>query len=302
MEPFYIEDCEKYAVNSKGWYLQGFSKAGDRTGFILYPQKFMFDCGVRTNGCCENIFMTHVHTDHSLELPAICNKHKLRETQKKYNVYVPSTSVKHITLLERCVTQLSFPESETQTDDEILKFQKININPVNCGDTFIIGNYKIQVLESHHTIQAVGYGISSITKKLKPEYLQMMEDESIDKKIRVKQLETFRKSGVEIQETVTTPELAFFCDSSIHNLADHDEWKQYPVIVCECTGLVMNKKTEQDYIDIGHTCITQLLPVIETHIDKKWILIHTSTALKTFEIKQIEADLQSKNLNVIIVG
>jgi hypothetical protein len=36
MEPLYLEDCPKYEL-SKQIYLQGFSKAGDRTGFMLYP-------------------------------------------------------------------------------------------------------------------------------------------------------------------------------------------------------------------------------------------------------------------------
>ena len=134
--------------------------------------------------------MTHVHTDHSLELPTICNKHKLK-SNAYYNVFVPSTSVKHITLLERCISQLSFPESENQTDEEILQHQKIKINQINCGDIFIVNNYQIEVLESHHTIQAVGYGISTITKKLKSKHASMMMDEIVDKKERIKQIEKY---------------------------------------------------------------------------------------------------------------
>ncbi len=298
MEPLYIEDCVKLQLNSKGWYLQGFSRAGDRTGFILYPQKFIFDCGIRTNICCENIFMTHVHTDHSLELPVICNRHKVRDKPDfKYNIFLPSSSVENIKLLVRCVSQLSFPESRKQSNEEILSHQKIKLNAINAGDEFIIKDNLISVFESHHTIQAVGYGISSISKKLKPEYLALFNDESIDKKERIKKFEVIKKSGTETYEQIIIPEVVFFCDSSIHNLSNHDEWQSYPVIVCECTGLSMNKKSEQDFLNDGHTCITQLLPIIETYPDKKWILIHITTALNSAEIKKIELDLRLKTNN-----
>lgn len=299
-EPYYIEDCEKVQLNSKGWSLQGFSKAGARTGFILYPHKFVFDCGVKTKSCYEHIFMTHVHTDHSLELPFICNRNKMQKVNNKYKVFAPASSTKHLVLLMRCVTLLSYPEAEIYTDDKVMDHQKIMLKGVNSSDIIKINDCEIEVLESHHTIQAVGYGISSIKTKLKPEYQTMMLDETIDKKERINRLNNLKKSGVETNEVVKIPELVFFCDSSIDNLLLHDEWKHYPVVVCECTGLIQNKKTVQDYIEMGHTCILQLEPIMEANKDKKWILIHVSPASTRDEIKQVESDLILKGIDVFI--
>lgn len=312
MEPFYIEDCSKIPINSKGWYLQGFSRAGDRTGFVLHPQKFLFDCGVRTNQTCKNVFMTHVHTDHSLELPSICNRHKLSDSDQPFQIYAPSSSIKHLSLLFRAVAQLSFPDSEFQTEEQILGRAKADFHGVNAGDRFLVGNikasseiqYEMDIFPSYHTVQCVGYGLASLKRKLKAEYLAIMTDESIDKRERVKQLEDLKRDPqIELYTITRTPEIVFFCDSSIRNLAGHEGWKVYPTIVCECTGLFLDqqKKSEEEYLRIGHTCLSQLLPIIRLHKEKKWILIHVSTGIRREEIERVEKHLrEEESLDITI--
>ena len=54
-----------------------------------------------------------------------------------------------------------------------------------------------------------------------------------------------RKEGEEITEVIEIPEIAFYCDSTIDNLILHDEWKKYPVILCECTGYPGKHETAQ---------------------------------------------------------
>lgn len=300
-EPLYIEDCEQVVLNSKGWTLKGYSRAGDRTGFILYPHKFTFDCGVRARAHNQYIFMTHVHTDHSLELPNLCNRHRLKHGQT-YNVHVPDTSIPPLILLERCVENLSNPDTVDWTDKQILDHQGVKFLGVNSGDIFTVNDSQIEVLKSHHTVQAVGYGISTIKTKLKQEYVDMMNNESVDKKGRVEQMKKLKKDGVQVNETMIVPELAFFCDSSIENLTLHNEWKKYPIVVCECTGLAQEKndKIESEYLEMGHTCISQLLPIMMEHLDKKWIIIHVSTSLKIPEIEAIELDLKNKGIDIYI--
>ena len=60
-----IEDCEKFTLDNPGkWTIQGFSKAGDRTGFMLYPLKILLDAGLSTY-LIPNAVLLHSHTDHS---------------------------------------------------------------------------------------------------------------------------------------------------------------------------------------------------------------------------------------------
>ncbi len=283
--PLYLEDCPKYELQ-KGLYLQGFSKAGDRTGFMLFPHKILLDGGVRSEQAPAYILNTHCHVDHTGELPYICNKHKLFE-RPSYEVYTPHTTIPIVTMLIRSIACVSNPNKITLSEEELFIAQKIQLKPVKAGDTFQIKTYEIEVLEAHHDVQSVGYGISSQVKKLKEEF----------RGIPGKTLADLRKNKVEIQETVTIPEIAFFCDSTIHNLTEHEEWKKYPIVVCECTGL-----DGRVVIDNGHTGITELLPVMLQHLDKLWVIIHTSRSLKQQDMSEEERKLTAMGLNVKVIG
>lgn len=284
--PLYLEDCPKIQIGSKGMYLQGFSKAGDRTGFMLYPHKILLDGGVRIEQAPEYILNTHCHVDHTGELPYICNKHKLFN-RSSYEIYTPMSTVPVIMLLIRAIGCVSDPNKMNLTNEQILIDQRINLNPVNAGDTFMIKNYEVEVLEAHHDVQSVGYGISSFSLKLKEEYVGLSG----------KELGIKKKSGTEIQNNVKVPEIAFFCDSTISNLKDHTEWKKYPIIVCECTGL-----DGENVIDNWHTGITELLPIMLENKEKEWIIIHTSRRLKTAMIVEHENKLKEMGISVKVIG
>lgn len=286
MEPLYLEDCDKYNIGSKGMYLQGFSKAGDRTGFMLFPHKILFDCGVRVKQSPPFILNTHCHVDHTGEIPYICNKHKLFNSPS-YEIYTPSSTINMLTLLIKSICVLSNPEEINLSDKEILEKQRIKLNPVNAGDKFVIKDYEIEILEAHHDVQSVGYGISSFSKKLKNEY----------KALSGKEIGILKKSGVEVQDIIKIPDIAFFCDSTIENLTKHDEWKKYPIIVCECTGLDGIKVSE-----IGHTGISELLNVMLENSEKEWVIIHTSRRMKKEDMINEEKKLIEMGLNVKVIG
>lgn len=285
--PLYLEDCNKfYLDDKKSMYLQGFSKAGDRTGFMLFPHKILFDCGVRSDQAPSYILNTHCHIDHIGELPYICNKHKL-QGRPSYEVYTPETTINVVTHLVKSIACASNPTKMELSCDDILLNQRIKLNPVNAGDVFMIKNYSVEVLCAHHEVQSVGYGISNTVKKLKPEYTNCTKQEILD----------LKKNNVELTNCVSVPEIAFYCDSTINNLTDHTEWHQYPIIVCECTGL-----DEKNAIDRGHTGIKELLPVMLKHPDKLWVIIHTSRRLDRNMMIEKENELKSLGLNVKVIG
>lgn len=116
-EEFYtIEESNGiYNINSKGWYLKGWSRAGLKTGFLLYPFKILIDCGIHTSQKPNVIFLTHQHTDHTQAIPNICSRHKLT----KSILYIPESSVKYITKYERAISELSNPDTEKFSDGRL---------------------------------------------------------------------------------------------------------------------------------------------------------------------------------------
>lgn len=319
-EIFMIEDSNTiFQINSKGWFLKGWSRAGLKTGFLLYPFKILFDCGINTTAKPEYVFLTHQHTDHTQALPNICSRHK----QTISKVYVPSSSIKFITKYERVITELSDPNCENLTDQEILNHQNINLIPIDpfdiinlpklCGDQEL----QIEVLKAYHDVQSNGYGVSSYVKKIKPEYEYLFtdltseprtnmtkEDLALAKVNRINTIKNIKSSGIDMYNKVLMPEFAFFCDSTIHNLSHESAWKKYPVIICECTGLdadkaTSDKKQNRDF-DQNHTSILTLKPIMLDNKDKKWFIIHVSLGCSEDKIKQIESELNAEGINCTI--
>ncbi len=100
---------------------------------------------------------------------------------------------------------------------------------------------------------------------------------------------------------ILNPEFVFFCDSTIENLSCHNEWKKYPVVVCECTGLDITKIGigDRDY-DQNHTSMLTLKPIMLNNRDKKWFLIHVSLGCGEETIKNIQDDLIKEGLDIQI--
>lgn len=163
-EIYTIEESDIiFNINSKGWYLKGWSRAGLKTGFLLYPFKILFDCGIYTSSKPDIIFLTHQHTDHTQAIAHICTRHKPNISK----IYLPEPSIKYITKYERAITELSDPESEKLTDDEILSHQNINLIKANPYDIINLDGLcnnqelSVEVLKAYHDVQSNGYGFSS---------------------------------------------------------------------------------------------------------------------------------------------
>lgn len=318
-EIYTIEESETiFNLNSKGWYLKGWSRAGLKTGFMFYPHKILFDCGIYTSQKPDIIFLTHQHTDHVQAIAHICSRHKPVIS----SIYLPEPSVKFITKYERAISELSNPNAEKLSDEEILSYQNIKLIPVNPTDiinlTGLGGSQELQVevLKAYHDVQSNGYGFSSWSKKTKPEYEHLTRDLNEDEKLsltpeeikkikkikqtKINQIKELKTKQIDMYEKIINHEFAFFCDSTIHNLSIESEWKKYPVIVCECTGLDITKlDSERDY-DQNHTSLLTLKPIMLDNKDKKWFIIHVSMGCSGEKIKQIEEELKKEGLDVMI--
>lgn len=303
--PGKIEDCAKISLeNPSHWSIQGYSKAGDKTGFMLHPLKIMLDAGMTTSQIPHAIVMTHSHCDHSLNLPTILTGRqrpvKGQEGLCGKPVYLPESCLQPIQRLMEGVILLS--DNDTGNENPYVNFknpeeihrrqgyhpivvksyQKIKIPGIK--------NIEMEILPAYHNTESVGYGFSSLKNKLKPELHKLGKEGII----------AARKRGEEINIEVTIPEVLFFCDSKIDNFTKHDEWQKYPVIMAECTGFP-EKHTIESMTAKFHTHLLQLEPVMERFKDKQWILTHTSSSLKNDDLEKEETRLREKGINVCFV-
>ena len=185
MNPHKIENCEKINLsNPSKWALQGYSKAGERTGFLLHPIKVLLDAGMNTSIVPTAAVITHSHCDHTLNLPTIFterqNKVKGQEELLGRPVYLPEACVKPIQRLMEGVIMLSDndtinyrQEIDFTKPEEIHKRQgylPIVVKPNQIIDIPGLKNIKMEILQAYHNTESLGYGFSSIKNKLKPEF------------------------------------------------------------------------------------------------------------------------------------
>lgn len=315
---------EEIIINSK-LKLKGWSRAGCQTGFILYPYKILIDAGLSSSQRFDHVFITHQHVDHVHNLPLVCSRHK----PGLNNIYVPSKSKNIIFKYFRLITELSSNDAIKLSDDEICKHQNINIVELDAGNFINISGSKssifesfesiifdekdnliIEVMEAHHDVQSNGYGFNTIKKVIKPEYTEIIETKNVPA------IKALKAQGIEMYDKNLNPEFAFFCDSTIENLTLHEEWKKYPCVVVECTGLYVsasvsdnantntntnfNATDDFDPSDRNHTSLKTLKPIMLENKDKRWILIHVSMKMSQDEIKTIEKQLLEEGLNIYI--
>ena len=258
----FVEDCPTRALNNPDkWSLQGHSKAGTRTGFLLHPLKILLDAGISTRCVPRAVFITHKHVDHTSALPfTLTGRTGIRP------VFMPQTAYEPVASLQRAIVHLSETPIISYTDAEIYARQGCEPRVVQPGDVFMIhNNVQVHVLNAYHDTESVGYGFSTVKKKLKTCFRDKTKAELAD----------MARAGEVLTDTVVEPQVCFYCDSNIRNLANHDEWKAYPVMIVECTGADTNAPYREN-----HTRIHELQPFIDAYPDKQWVLIHTSNAFR----------------------
>lgn len=310
--PRSIEQChDEYSINKQNWKLKGWSRAGCQTGFILYPFKILIDCGLHSSQNFDHIFLTHQHTDHTQNLTALCNRHK----PARNNIYAPSSSIKYLTKLVRAMSELCDPKLEELSDEDLLIYENIHFHGVNYQDVVILDDLKVEILQAYHSCQTVGFGFYSYRQVIRDEYRELVHlpheeelyhlsaQERLEqhhiKEEKIAAIKQLRANGVEMYNHVYQPEFCFYCDSNVHNLLDHTEWLQYPVVVVECTGLAGNhegRDFDRDY----HTSMDCLEPILLAHRDKRWVLVHVTSSLTIEEIEMIERRLRREGLDIFI--
>ena len=299
IELYKLEQHERHFLNNPSkWSIQGTSKAGERTGFLLSPLKIILDGGVTSSIKPLAVFNTHSHCDHTLALPTLfgprLNPIKGQEDLIGRPLYLPKNAEFPIQKLMESAVYLSDnnPEFEDNIDYAIKEnvwkrqgYQPMVVKPTDIFRVPGIEKFQVEVLKAYHDTESIGYGFTTIKNKLKKEYIDTTSQQKIEAK----------NNGINISEEVLTPELVFFCDSTIDNLKKHDEWKKYPVIISECTGFPEMKNCLSN---TPHTYLNEVEEVIREHSDKEWILIHSSSSINRDTLDKHQKRLNQDGLKV----
>ncbi|KAL0477182.1 MBL fold metallo-hydrolase [Acrasis kona] len=240
---------------------QGYSRAGDATGFYVPELGICLDAGIIMDMKPSAMFITHSHSDHSFMVPYFYGR---RGT--KLPIYTPGASVEfYRTYLQG---------AQNLNDCDLNAPTKFELRPVEYGDTFEYAGKRtvtVEVIRCFHPVPCVGYLFYEKRNRLKEEY----------KGLTGKEIAELRKNNVQINESVVIPLFAFLGDSTPEVFEQNkDNLKKFPLIICECTFLTGQQESSK-----GHTYWSGLKPHVENMKDTTFMLIHFSSALKKSEIE-----------------
>ena len=260
----------------------------------------MLDAGGSTYKHVKAVLLSHTHVDHAYELPKIYSRHAKPNANQPDGrpIYYPGRCHDAITNLYFAYFKLADVNREKPVEyrTEILHSINIRPTPVEPFQEFKIPGVPgvfVEILPAYHSVDSIGFGLYTKKTKLKPEYLELAKSKNKEDKIKFAEI---CRSGIEYTYTNKQPEMIFFSDSKIDNLTKHDEWKQYPVIMNECT-VFDEVRTPEDTNATFHTHWSHIFPIMKDHKDKEWILIHTSWGVSNEIIDKYQKIMDDEGIN-----
>lgn len=280
----FIEDCPSYTIKCTDWCMQGYSIAGERTGFYIKSLNLYLDAGMNSYKTGKYMLLTHSHADHSNKVPELVMGQSIDD---KPIIYCPKEMVDPLRLY--CKASQSLNDCAHLIKDDVIRWIG-----VSSGEKYILDIHKrkivlklyVDVVKCCHKVPSVGFILSTEKKKLKTKY----------KNLSGKELGDLRKQGVDIQEMIIEKKLAFMGDTTIEAMKN-PLLKDVPTIIVECTG-VDDQISVSDTESRGHIHWYQLKPIIEKNPETTFILIHFS---RMYSEDYLEKYFQDNGLpNVVI--
>ncbi|TVU33023.1 hypothetical protein EJB05_24802 [Eragrostis curvula] len=257
----------KPGLDIEGYHVEGVSVAGQETCVIVPALKLAFDIGrcLPFAVSQEFLFLSHAHADHVGCLPLYVAM-RSRRNMSPPTVFVPASLadlVRKLFDVHRAMDQSEFPHK---------------LVPLDVGEECEFGNgLRVKAFRTYHVVPSQGYVIYKMKTKLKQEYVGLPGSE----------IKKLRESGVEMTDTVATPEIAFTGDTMSDFILDPDnaDVLKAKILVMEST-YVDDKMTIEQAREKGHTHLSEITSLADKLENKAILLIHFSNRYTTEEIDE----------------
>lgn len=247
----------KKKLSIEGYQIEGLSIAGHETCVIVPNLSLAFDIGKCPQRAVSQqfLFISHAHMDHIGGLPMYV------ATRGLYRMSPPTIIVPRV--IKESVEKLF--EAHRSMDQSELNHTLIGMD---VGEEFYLRkDMKVKAFRTFHCIPSQGYVVYNVKQKLKQEYEGLPGDE----------IKRLKLSGVEITNTVTSPEIAFTGDTMSDFIVDDNnaDVLRAKILIMEST-YVEKSMTVENARDYGHTHLSEIISYADKFENKAILLIHFS--------------------------
>jgi len=250
----------------KGLQVDFTSIGGVESCYILPDYKIAFETGRCPFELVDipSVFLSHGHLDHSAGISYYFSQRSLKNLPGG-RIYTP-----------RSITAKLRKISKLWQKIEGFKY-KPDIFPLKPGGKIKVqkGVY-VKAIRANHRVDALGYLLIKVTKKLKPEFI----------KLDGREIEKRKKAGEDIFYVEEVPIFAYSGDTTIEFFTENEEVQKARVLFMETT-YIDEKRTIERARRWGHTHLDELLENSHLIKNEKIVLVHLSRRYYGKQIQEI---------------